>query len=183
MSATPALSTDRLALVPLSGEHVGPVFAHFADAELYRYMAGEPPATRDALRAEFERLARGSGREDERWLNWLAPRREDRAFVGWHQATLAGTRASIAWVTFPVQRRSGYAREAAAAVVAWLVSQGAREIVAQSDERNLASRRTAESLGFVPDPAPIAESLRGEPGRPPKLLHRWPPQIPPPDRA
>jgi len=40
--------------------------------------------------------------------------------------------------------------------------QGAREIDAQSDERNTASRRTALALGFVEDPDPVAEELRGE---------------------
>ncbi len=162
MSATPWLRTARLALEPLSAAHAEDAFAHFADAALYRYMTGEPPASVDALRRELARLAAGSGREGERWLNWLARRRDDGALVGWHQATLTGATASIAWVTFPSHRRSGYAREAAAAVVAWLAAQGAREIEAQSDERNLASRRTAEALGFVPDPAPIAETLRGE---------------------
>jgi RimJ/RimL family protein N-acetyltransferase len=162
MSAPPALRTDRLRLEPLSAAHAAVAYPHFADAALYRYMNGQPPAGVDALGAEFARLAAGSGRDGEHWLNWLAFRREDRALVGWHQATLTGANASIAWVTFPAYRRSGYAREGAAAVVAWLASQGAHEIEAQSDERNAGSRRTAEALGFVPDPEPIAETLRGE---------------------
>lgn len=158
----PALRTERLRLEPLSSAHAAGAFPHFADAALYRYMNGQAPESVQALGAEFARLAAGSGREGEQWLNWLAFRREDRALVGWHQATLTGAKASIAWVTFPAYRRSGYAREGAAAVLAWLASQGAREIEAQSDERNAASRGTAEALGFVPDPEPIAETLRGE---------------------
>jgi RimJ/RimL family protein N-acetyltransferase len=70
--------------------------------------------------------------------------------------------ASIAWVTFPAHRRHGYAHEGAAAVVDWLLREGAREVVAQSDERNAASRRTAVALGFVEDPDPVPEELRGE---------------------
>jgi RimJ/RimL family protein N-acetyltransferase len=160
--ATPELHSRRLVLEVLSPAHSDSAFAGFADPDLYRFMSGEPPASADALRAEFARLAAGSGRDDELWLNWLAFRREDRALAGWHQATLTVPTATIAWVTFPAFRRSGYAREGAAAVIAWLATQGVGEIVAQSDERNAGSRRTAEALGFLPDPAPIAETLRGE---------------------
>lgn len=162
MTAIPSLATPRLLLEPLSPALAADAFAPFADPALYRYMEGEPPASADALRDRFARLAAGSGRDEERWLNWLAFRRADRALAGWHQATLTGATASIAWVTFGSHRRAGYAREGARAVIDWLATQGALEIVAQADERNLASLRTAASLGFVPDPDPVAETLRGE---------------------
>ena len=162
MTAVPALSTQRLVLEPLAASHAAEAFADFADAGLYRYMLGSPPADVAALRAHFARLGAGSGRDGEVWANWLARRRDDGALVGWHQATLTAPTASIAWVTFPAHHRRGYAREGAAAVVEWLRSEGAREIEAQSDERNVASQRTALALGFVPDPEPIAEELRGE---------------------
>ncbi len=110
----------------------------------------------------FERLAAGCPRPDERWLNWLARRRDGEALVGWHQATVTGTRADVAWVTFATHRRCGYAREGAAAVIAWLAGFGVREIVAQSDVRNDASCATASSLGFVPDAGTIPETLHGE---------------------
>jgi RimJ/RimL family protein N-acetyltransferase len=162
MNATPPLATSRLLLEPLAPAHADAAYAAFADPALYRYMVGAPPESPGALRDEFARLGAGSGRPDERWLNWLAYRRDDRALAGWHQATLTGRAASIAWVTFPAHRRAGYAREGAAAVVAWLLAQGVLEIDAQSDERNVASCRTAVALGFVPDPEPIAETLHGE---------------------
>ena len=159
---TPELATARLVLEPVSPDHAGGAWAPFADEALYQYMVGAPPADEAALRAHFARLAAGSGRPDELWLNWLAFTHDDRRLVGWHQATLTAPSASIAWVTFPAHRRHGYAREGAAAVVAWLGARGAREIVAQCDERNMASRRTALALGFAEDPDPIAEELRGE---------------------
>ena len=159
---TPPLSTARLELAPLLADHAGVAFAAFADEAIYRYMLGSPPADQAALRAHFARLAAGSGRPNELWLNWLAFRRDDRSLVGWHQATLTSPTASIAWVTFPAHRRHGYAHEGARAVVEWLRKEGAQEIVAQSDERNAASRRTAVALGFVEDPDAVAEELRGE---------------------
>ena len=159
---TPPLATARLVLEPLAADHAPIAYGSFADEALYRYMVGSPPADERALHDHFARLAAGSGRANERWLNWLAFRSDDRSLVGWHQATLTLPTASIAWVTFPAHRRHGYAHEGAGAVVEWLLGVGAREIVAQSDERNAASRRTAVALGFVEDPDPIAEQLRGE---------------------
>ncbi|CAG1009995.1 hypothetical protein BURK1_03728 [Burkholderiales bacterium] len=161
--AIPLLPTARLVLEPLVPGHAAEAFVAFADADLYAFMVGEPPASVDALRDEFARLAAGCPRPDERWVNWLARRRDDASLVGWHQATVAGARADIAWVTFAGSTRRGHAREGAAAVVAWLASLGVREIVAQSDVRNAASCATAVSLGFVPDAETIAETLRGEP--------------------
>ena len=160
---TPALATPRLTLVPLAADHAHVAFPAFADESIYRYMIGGPPKSEASLRDHFARLAAGSGRENELWLNWLAFRRDGGGLAGWHQATLTVPSASIAWVTFPAHRKLGLAHEGAAAVVDWLVGRGAREIVAQSDERNLASRRTALALGFVEDPEPVAEELRGEP--------------------
>jgi RimJ/RimL family protein N-acetyltransferase len=159
---TPTLLTPRLTLEPLAADHAAIAYASFADEALYRYMVGSPPADEPALHDHFARLAAGSGRANELWLNWLAFRHDDRSLVGWHQATLTLPTASIAWVTFPAHRRHGYAHEGAAAVVDWLLREGAREIVAQSDERNAASRRTAVALGFVEDPDPVPEELRGE---------------------
>ena len=159
---TTLLTTARLDLEPLTVRHAAEAFPGFADPAAYRYMTGEPPHDLDALRAEFARLAKGCPREGESWLNWLARRRDSGALVGWHQATLTVPTATIAWVTFAGHHRRGYALEGAEAVIAWLRQNGAREIVAQSDERNAASRRTALALGFVPDPEPIAETLHGE---------------------
>lgn len=158
----PRLATARLSLDPLSPDDAGEAYDAFADPQLYRYMVGEPPASADALRDEFARLCAGSRDPAQRWVNWLARTRDGGTLVGWQQATIVGPTAWIAWVTFPRHRQTGYAREGASAVVGWLASLGIEEIVAQSDERNAASCATAASLGFVPDPEPIAETLRGE---------------------
>jgi RimJ/RimL family protein N-acetyltransferase len=158
----PMLTTDRLRLEPLSPDAAADAYEAFADPRLYRYMDGEPPASAHALRDEFARLCAGSRDPAQRWANWLARTRDGAALVGWQQATIVGPTAWIAWVTFAGHRRSGYAREGAAAVVAWLRTLGVENVVAQSDERNAASCATAASLGFVPDIDPIAETLRGE---------------------
>jgi RimJ/RimL family protein N-acetyltransferase len=158
----PTLESARLVLTPLRPADAERGFASFADPAIYRYMVGVPPADVDALREEFARLAKGCPRPDEIWANWLAWRRDDRALVGWHQATVTPPTASIAWVTFPAHRRAGYAREGAAAMIAWLATRGVTDVTAQSDERNVASWSTAASLGFAADAGTIAEELRGE---------------------
>ena len=157
-----ALETPRLLLAPLSPDDADVAYPAFADRGLWALMTGEPPASVEALRGEFTRLAAGCPRPGERWLNWLARRRDDGALVGWHQATVTGAHADIAWVTFDAHRRRGYAREGAAAVIAWLSRTGVREVVAQSDVRNGASFATAASLGFEPDAGTISETLHGE---------------------
>lgn len=159
---TPALATRRLALEPLAAAHAAECYADFADPALYALMDGRPPASVEALAAEFARLARGSGRPGEGWHNWIARALDGGAPVGWHQATVAGTRADIAWVSFPAARRRGYAREGAQALLAWFASIGVTDVVAQADLRNAGSEATARALGFAPDPAPIASDLRGE---------------------
>lgn len=159
---TPPLATRRLALEPLVAAHAAECYADFADPALYALMEGKPPASVEALAAEFARLAHGSGRAGEAWHNWIARASGSGRPVGWHQATVTGARADIAWVTFPAARRRGYAREGAAALLAWFASIGVAEVIAQADLRNAGSEATARALGFAPDPAPIASDLRGE---------------------
>ena len=115
---TAVLETARLVLAPLAAGDADDAFAAFADPGLYELMLGETPADVASLRERFARLAAGCPRPEERWLNWLARTRDGGALVGWHQATVVGARADVAWVTFGAYRRCGYAREGAAAVIA-----------------------------------------------------------------
>ena len=161
MIGTPTLATARLRLEPLGPAHADEAYPAFADEGLYALMVGEAPPDVATLRARFERLAAGCPRPGERWLNWLARRVGDGALVGWHQATVVGAKADIAWVTFAGHRRVGYAREGAAAVLRWLGEEGVSEVVAQADVRNAGSNATAKALGFVPDADTLAETLHG----------------------
>ena len=165
-AADGTLHTARLALEPLSVAHANDAIPVFADAGTFRYMPGTPRTDAATLRDYFARLAGGSGRDDERWLNWLAFTRGARQCVGWMQATAMPHEASIAYVVAAAHRGRGYAREAAAAVVARLWhSPSLAVIVAQADVRNVASQRVAEALGFVRDPGDVESELRGEPTR------------------
>jgi RimJ/RimL family protein N-acetyltransferase len=162
MSATPRLQSARLLLEPLDAAHADECYGAFADASLWELMDGSRPASPAELRATFGRLAAGCPRPAERWLNWIARERAHGTPVGWHQATVVGEHADIAWVTFAAHQRHGYAREGATAVFDWLASIGVREVVAQSDLRNAGSRATALALGFEPDPETIVADLHGE---------------------
>ena len=87
----------------------------------------------------------------ERWLNWAARLRGTESYIGWFQATVRADRtAEIAYVTFVDHQRSGYAKEATAAVMAHLVrSYLVKSILATIDPRNEASIALAKSLGLL----------------------------------
>ena len=61
-------------------------------------------------------------------------------------------RANVSYVVFPAFRRCGYATAAVQLAVAWGVTHLSVDgFVAIVDERNVASRRVAESAGFALD--------------------------------
>jgi [ribosomal protein S5]-alanine N-acetyltransferase len=157
------LATARLRLEPLRPDHAEAALAGFADPTTYTYMPGTPRTDVAALRDYFSRLAAGSGRADEAWLNWLLFLRESDACVGWVQATVLGGRtASIAYVVFGPHTRRGYAREATSAMLAFLWTAPTLESVeAQADVNNFASLRVAEALGFTRDTEEVESELRG----------------------
>ncbi len=160
--ASPLL-TPRLALEPLAQGHAEAAFAGFADPAMYAFMPGAPAASIDELRTEFARLARGSGRAGEAWLNWIAVERAGGACIGWTQATVWDQHnASIAYATFTRYAGRGYAREATAAAIAWLWRiPTLATVVAQADVRNAASLHVVEVLGFARDVEPVASELHG----------------------
>jgi hypothetical protein len=71
---TAALDSERLRLEPLTVEHAGEMAPVLDDADLHVFIGGRP-ATREELRARYERLVAGHSRDgNERWLNWVLRR-------------------------------------------------------------------------------------------------------------
>src|SRR4051812_18938496 len=119
----PFLHTPRLVLEPLLEAHAEPLFAGFADAALYTFLPGDPPATVDALRARFRRLqARAAPDGRDRWLNWASRWRGEGAYAGLVEATVHpdGT-ADLAYFVFTAHQNRGLGVEAARAVIEHLV--------------------------------------------------------------
>jgi RimJ/RimL family protein N-acetyltransferase len=112
------------------------------------------------VRAGFERLAGGSSRPEEVWLNWIARRRSDSRAVGTMQATIrkgaAGWRADLAWLIGVPWQKQGLASEAAVALVAWLRTRGIEDIRANIHPDHAASEAVAARAGLSPTDDEVA---------------------------
>jgi RimJ/RimL family protein N-acetyltransferase len=115
--AGPPLTSARLDLEPLRVEHAEEMSPLLNDPALHVFIGGEPASLAD-LREQYRRQAVGRSADgSQRWLNWVARRREDGRAVGTVQATLTlkdeTLVAEIAWVLATPHQSQGYAREAA----------------------------------------------------------------------
>ena len=160
----PLLQTQRLSLEPLNAWHGEPLFVGgLKDPLLYIYMAKEPPLAVADLSRRFERLeSRRSPDGSELWLNW-AVRLTAGGYIGLIEATVTPDEiALLAYFVFAPHQRQGYAREAAAGVLAHLAEIGARAARATVDTRNQASIGVLEALGFTrTDTIMKREKVRG----------------------
>lgn len=144
---TVGLETDRLRLDPLRPSHASEMVAVLGLPELYRYTGGTPPTLADLERRyAAQTVSRPSPAES--WHNWIVRVPSDGA-VGFVQATVIGEVGDVAWLIAVEAQGAGYAREAAAAMCAWLASVGVNELRAHIHPEHVASRRVAEAVGFV----------------------------------
>lgn len=145
------LETERLVLEPIGPPHARTLFPLVSDARLFTYVDQDPPASEQALEMRYRGWSTGLSPDgSERWLNWAARLRGTEEYVGWFQATVRSDRtAEIAYVTFVAHQRCGYAKEATAAVMAYLVRLYlVTSILATIDPRNEASIALAKSVGL-----------------------------------
>ena len=140
-----ALRSTRLVLEPIAAAHADELAPVLDDPVLHEFMGGEPLPV-DVLR---ERYAALEGADD--WLNWAV--RADGAAIGYVQATVLGDAADVAWVIGTAFQGRGYAREAAAALVAWLREQGVTTISANIHPDHAASGAVARHVGLEPGAA------------------------------
>jgi RimJ/RimL family protein N-acetyltransferase len=147
VSAT--ITTERLSLTPLRPEDADEMVAVLDDERLHEFTGGRP-ATPAELHDQYVRLAAGSSRPDEEWLNWVVRRRSDAQPVGTVQATLTdgGRAAHVAWVIGVGWQNQEFASEAASALVDWLWQRGAREVVAHIHPDHRASAAVAARAGL-----------------------------------
>ncbi len=151
------LQTERLTLEPLRVYHAEEMAPLLDDARLFAFTGGRP-ATLAELRARYARQATERSPDGvERWLNWIARRHQDGVAVGFVQASVSDdpdpATAVLAWVVGVAFQGSGYAREAAGAVVRWLEGAGVRNFVAYIHPEHEASMAVARALGLAPTDA------------------------------
>lgn len=147
------LESERLDLEPLRPEHADELAPVLYDVSLHRFIGGQPESS-DALRARFERQSLGrSPDRRERWLNWTVRVRATGQAVGTMQATISGGErqpvAEVAWIVGVAHQGQGFAKEAAALIVAWLSSQQVSEVRAHIHPDHHASMGVARSIGLV----------------------------------
>jgi RimJ/RimL family protein N-acetyltransferase len=165
------LQTARLTLEPLRVQHAEEMAPLLDDARLFAFTGGRP-ATLAELRARYVRQATGRSPDGaERWLNWIARRRQDGLAVGFVQASVsedppppAPVTAVLAWVVGARFQGCGYAREAAGAMIRWLESAGVERLVAYIHPEHEASMAVARALGLTPTDALVDGEVVWETG-------------------
>lgn len=155
------ITTARLILSPLVQSDADEMVVVLADPALHEFIGGQP-ATLDELRLRYAELVLGSGSAAELWLNWIVRRTSDSVAVGTVQATVldpdARPSAMVAWTIGSPWQRQGYASEAAAGLVQWLIGNGVTPIVAHVHPDHAASSGVATRIGL----RPTAEVVDGE---------------------
>jgi RimJ/RimL family protein N-acetyltransferase len=145
------LLTPRLRLEPLEPRHASALFEGLRSERLYEHIAAAPPASVEALRERYTRLARRLSPDGtERWLNWAIFCLLDQRYIGYVQATVtqSGT-ATIAYVLFADAWGTGYASEAVSRMIEHLIdAHRVLELRATVDVRNRRSIALLERLGF-----------------------------------
>ena len=149
--AEEVLETARLLLEPLAPAHAAALYPALRDPRLYTFIPQEPPASEQALRERYTRLAtRRSPDGSEVWLNWALRRRDGGDYAGLVEATVYADRtATLAYTVFVPFQRQGYAREGCARVLQHLFeAYRVTRVAAEIDTRNVASLSLVASLGF-----------------------------------
>jgi RimJ/RimL family protein N-acetyltransferase/ribosomal protein S18 acetylase RimI-like enzyme len=118
-------------------------------ADVARYQDWAMPYTRDLAHALLDELAGTNGPTPNAWVQLAVTGADDR-MVG-DLAVWLDESASLAMIGYtlaPRQQGKGYATEAVAALLDWLVARNVHRVAATLDPLNLASARVLERCGF-----------------------------------
>ncbi|HSN98272.1 MAG TPA: GNAT family protein [Candidatus Nanopelagicales bacterium] len=143
--------TERLRLEPLRVGHAAEMFELLSDDRLYRFVPRDPPASRTALAARFERLeVRRSMGGEEAWLNWVLRSRANGRCMGRVEVTVRRDGTALFAYELGVEFwGQGFAAEACRRVLEALFEElGVARVIAEVDTRNAASIRLLGRLGF-----------------------------------
>ena len=150
MIAASSIRTRRLRLEPLTVRDTDVLFPVLDDPALHVFTGGRP-RTRAELEAWITAVEPGHSPDGtQSWCNWLVVVIETGSVAGTVQVTVEGDDASLAWVIGAASQGQGYAKEAAAAMAAWLADQGVTRFRATIHPDHAASGSVADSLGMQP---------------------------------
>jgi RimJ/RimL family protein N-acetyltransferase len=152
MDLTQHWRTDRLDFEPLTADHAAELAPILDDAALHEFIGGAP-LNAAALAERYARLERRRSPDGQQlWGNWVVRVRDTGTAAGTVQVTLpaggpsAGP-AEVAWVVGRQAQGRGYAKEAAAALVALLRDSG-WVTEAYIHPAHLASQQVAGAAGL-----------------------------------
>ena len=155
------IGTERLVLAPLRVQDADEMARVLDDERLHEFTGGSPEGPA-GLRARCQRMLAGSPDPAVSWLNWVVRERAGGNAAGTVQATVTGPQrgrpgagpaaasAGIAWVIGTRWQGRGYASEAAAGLVGWLISQGVTAIAASIHPDHHRSAAVAARAGLRP---------------------------------
>ena len=139
----------RVVLVPLHGGDADELAALLDDPFVRHALAVDDVEGMRRRFAAWETRRSPDGRQA--WLNWVVRARDDRRALGWAQATVEGTSASVAYALIGTERGQGAASDAVRALTRWLrETRAAGEVTASIAPENEASERVARAAGFTP---------------------------------
>jgi RimJ/RimL family protein N-acetyltransferase len=144
------ITTDRLVIRPLARTDVTELTRYRNIPEIARFQDWPLPYTRDLAHELLDGLDGTNGPTTDLWVQLAIARIEDDALIGDLAVWLdgEGALAMIGYTLAPEHHGKGYASDAAAALVDWLVAKGVHRIAATLDPENMASARVLERLGF-----------------------------------
>lgn len=144
------LQTSRLVLRRLAPGDEPAFAAYRSDPEVARYQSWDAPYPL----AEAERMVAEMSAADPRTLGWFqyaVERRDESGLIGDVGVCRSdeGRQAELGFTFAPAHQGRGYAREAVARIVEFLlVEEGLHRLTAGADGRNVRSARLLERVGF-----------------------------------
>jgi RimJ/RimL family protein N-acetyltransferase len=146
--------TQRLILRRPREADLEPLLPGWSDPEMTRYMnrRDDPRRFVAGMIADMRAKAPGESEPGGPWYNLVVERREDGTVVGDLGVgfDVPGERqVELGWRILPAFQRRGYAREAAAGLIGWLIdAHGVHRFVGVAASLNRASIALLKSLGF-----------------------------------
>jgi aminoglycoside 6'-N-acetyltransferase len=143
------LTTDRLTVAMMRGEHASALVEYRNHPDVARYQDWDVPFTVEMAERLIGTQSSFDGPADGEWVQLVVKVGHTvvgDVAVGVHDE---GRQATIGYSIAPAEQGKGYATEAAAALIDALFDQAhLHRIVATTDPANLPSRRVLEKLGF-----------------------------------
>lgn len=146
----PELVTERMQLVALSPEHVGPMFRMRSDAEVMRYI----PRTLAKTNADVEALIQMIHErfQQKMAINWAMIQTSDKQMIGCIglvNIDAENDHAEIGYILLPEFQGKGFMHEAMQAVIDFSFEKlGVHRLSGNVDPENTASSKVLEKCGF-----------------------------------